>query len=237
MEASTPPRSRIGGSWTGQLLATRRGAMLIAAIAAILAGLLLFLFVQHYKKNPAPVAPAVAANASVFVAGKFIPAGTPASTVASEGLLRRTVLPTHEVVPGAITDPSAITGEVAATSVAAGQQITVADFTRATVSIASYLTGTQRAVAIPLDPAHGLTSYIGQGSSVDVSTDIGGSVTMLAQNVPVLANAGGDIVLRVTDKQALQISWASDNSKIWLTLRPPTGAHDSVGVGATGRVS
>jgi len=239
MEASSPPRSRIGGSWTAQLLASRRGALLIAVIAAIIAGLLIFLFVQHYKKTPTATTPvaAVPANSYVFIAGKYIPTGTPSSTVASEGLLRRTEVPTREVVAGAITDPSAITGEVSATDIAPGQQITVTDFTRAAVGLSSYLTGDQRAIAVPLDAAHGLTSYLVQGSAVDVMTDVGKNVLMLAQNVPILANTGGDVVLRVTDKQALQIAYASDNTKIWLTLRPTVGAQQSVGVGATGTVS
>lgn len=232
MEAQNP-RSRIGGSWTAQLLATRRGAMTVAAIAAILAGVLLYLFVQHYKSNGTPSA-AVPANVFVFEATKYIPAGTPAETLASEGLLRKLQVPSKQAVAGAIPDPSVITGEVSATSIAPGQQITAADFTHANVTIGAYLTGTQRAIAVPLDAPHGLTAYLTAGNTVDMMVDNGGTTSVLAQNLSVLANSGGDVVLRVTDKQALQISAAADSTKVWLVLRPPTGAQESVRIGSKG---
>ena len=232
MEAQNP-RSRIGGNWTAQLLATRRGALTVAALAAVLAGVLLYLFVQHYKSNSTPSAAAPSA-VTVFEAAKYIPAGTPASTIASEGLLNKTQVSAKEVVAGAITDPSLITGEVSSTSIAPGQQVSASDFTHSQVTIGAYLTGTQRAIAIPLDAPHGLTSYLAEGNTVDVMDENNGSTTVLAQNVSVLANTGGDVVLRVSDHQALQISSASDATKIWLVLRPPTGAQDSVRIGTRG---
>ena len=223
------PRSRIGGSWTGQLLSSRRGALTVAALAALLAGVLLYLFVQHYRKNSNAAAPP--ANVYVFVAQKFIAQGTPAQTVSAESLLRRTQVPAKQAVAGAITDPSEITGEVAAASITAGQQVSLADFTHANISVAAYLSGTERAIALPLDAPHGLTAYLAAGDTVDVMADVDGTTTMLAQNISILANTGGDVVLRVTDRQALQLAGASDATKIWLTLRPPTGAQQSVAVG------
>jgi Flp pilus assembly protein CpaB len=222
-------RNRIGGNWAGQLLSSRRGAVSVAAIAALLAGVLLYLFVQHYRQAPIVAAPT---EAVVFVASQYIPAGTPASTIASEGLLKRTDVASTDAVVGAITDPSAITGEVSSTAVSAGQQISVADFNHAAVSLGSFLTGDYRAIAVPLDASHGLTSYLAQGDTVDVMDDEGLHTLVLVQDVPVLANAGGDVVLKVTDAQALTIAGASDNTKIWLTLRPPVGGQDSVKEGS-----
>jgi Flp pilus assembly protein CpaB len=222
-------RNRIGGNWAGQLLSSRRGALAAAAITALLAGVLLYLFVQHYRQAPAVAAPT---QAVVFVASQYIPAGTPASALASGGLLKRIEVPSTDAVVGAITDPSAITGEVSSTAVSAGQQISVTDFNHAAVTLGSYLTGDDRAIAVPLDAPHGLTSYLAQGDTVDVMVDLGSKTVVLAQDINVLANAGGDVVLKVTDTQALTIAGASDNTKIWLTLRPPTGGHDSVKVGS-----
>ncbi len=232
MEAQNP-RSRIGGNWTAQLLATRRGAISVAALAAILAGFGMYLFVQHYKSNSTSTA-APPATVDVFEAAKYIPAGTPASSIASEGLLQRTPVSSKVAIAGAITDPSVIAGEVSSTSIAPSQQVTAADFTHTAVTIGAYLTGTQRAVAIPLDPPHGLTSYLTAGNTVDVMDDNAGSTTMLAQNISVLANTGGDVVLRVSDRQALQLSAASDATKLWLILRPSTQAAQSVQVGSKG---
>lgn len=193
----------------------------------------MYMFVQHYKSN-STTSVAAPSNVYVFEATKYIPAGTPASSIASEGLLRHTQVTSKQAVAGAIADPSMIAGEVSSTSIAPGQQVTAADFTHATVTIGAYLTGTQRAVAIPLDAPHGLTSYLTAGNNVDVMDDNGGTTTMLAQNVSVLANTGGDVVLRLSDRQALQISAASDATKIWLVLRPPTQAAQSVQVGSKG---
>lgn len=232
MEAQNP-RSRIGGNWTAQLLATRRGAISVAALAAVLAGVLMYLFVQHYKSNSPSVA-APPTEVSVFEATKYIPAGTPASSIAAEGLLQRTQISSKEVQPGAVTDPSVIAGEVSSASIAQGQQATASDFTHTAVSVGAYLTGTQRAIAIPLDPPHGLTSYLTAGNTVDVMEDNQGTSTMLAQKVSILANTGGNVVLRVSDRQALQIAAASDATKIWLVLRPATQAAQSVQVGAKG---
>jgi Flp pilus assembly protein CpaB len=62
-------------------------------------------------------------------------------------------------------------------------------------------------------------------------------VKLVAQNVPVAdvskSGTGGvgasssnntNVSLRVTDSQAAEIAYGSDNGKIWLALRPPTGA-------------
>jgi Flp pilus assembly protein CpaB len=221
-------RNRIGGNWSDQLLSSRRGALTVAAVAAVLAGLLLYLFVQHYRRAPVVAAPA---EVSVIVAAHYIPAGSLASTVFSEDLLKRVTVPSSEAVAGAITDPSAITGEFAASSVAAGQQISVADFTHSVLTIDSYLTGDYRAIAIPFDASHGLTAYIGQGNTVDMMDDEGSKTVVIAQNVPILANAGGDVIFKVTDAEALTLAGAADSSKLWLTLRPPNGGKSSIKVG------
>ena len=222
--------SRIGGNWAGQVLASRRGAMAVAVASAVIAGVLIYAFISHYKKTTV-LQPATAV---VFVAKGFIPAGTPASSIASEGLLKRELIPTTQAVAGAIVDPSEITGSVSATSIAPAQQVTLADFAHTEITIAAYLKGNQRAIAIPLDAAHGLTSYLGEGDTVDIMGYTAHGTTMLAQDVTVLANAGGDVIIRVTDKQALVLTAASSETQIWLSLRPPTGARSSVGIGAVG---
>jgi Flp pilus assembly protein CpaB len=230
MEAQSS-RSRIGGGWMDQLLSSRRGALLIAAVAAAAAGVLIYLFVQHYKKSSTPVA-AAPTNEFVFVASQFIPKGTAASVIAQQGLLRRTEVTSNQVVAGAVTDPSEISGQVSSTSIAAGQQVTIGDFTHTAVGLGAYLTGSQRAIALQLDAPHGLTSYLAAGNDVDISVDHAGVTTLVAQDVPVLQNQNGVVVLRLSDRQALMVEAGDDNDKIWLMLRPPTGATQTVKVGA-----
>lgn len=246
MEASSSSRRRAGGSLTGAMFSTRRGAITTAVIAALIAGILLFAFVQSYKKGGS----SSVGNAPVFVASGYIPAGTPVSVIASSQLLSRTTVPTTHVVVGAISDPSVLRGEVAAVSIYPGQQLTAADFTTKNVSLASQLTGDNRAIAIPVDSAHGLTGFVQAGDHVDVLNDAGsgraglGGVAVLAQNVLVLtapgggggggsplagsssasSNGSGNIILEVTAKQAAAFAFAADNGKVWITLRPPVGA-------------
>jgi pilus assembly protein CpaB len=237
MDASSAT-PKIGRRTLGDTLATRGGAMMIAAIAAIIAGVLLFAFVQRYKSNQN----ASAAATPVFVARSLIPAGSSANLIASEALLQRTTLRASQVQAGAISDPAILHGEVAAVNIYPGQQITAADFTPA-VTVGSELTASQRAIAIPVDSARGLVGFVRTGDHVDLLASYGGggganggSVTRLLKDVLVLSapgaagggisggNSGSNIVLRVGDKDAPSIAYASDNGKVWILLRTPLAA-------------
>jgi pilus assembly protein CpaB len=240
MEASSTS-NRIGRNSPGDILSTRGGAMAVAAAAAILAGILLFAFVQRYRNNQS----ASSATTAVFVARSLIPQGSSADLVASEQLLQRTTLRGAQVQAGAIADPSVLHGEVATTNIYPGQQITAADFTTGG-TVASQLTAAQRAVSVPVDSSHGLIGFLHTGDYVDVLASYTGgaganrgSVTTLLQDVLVLsapAAAGGglggsggtsNIVLRVSDRDAVGLAYAADNGKVWVILRPPLGASQS----------
>lgn len=223
------PRSRIGGSRTAQLLSSRRGALTVAVVAALAAGALFYAFAQNYKTNTPPVLPPV----NTFVAQKLIPQGAAGQVISAEGLLKTVQVPGAKAVAGAVSSLSSIAGQVTTGPIAAGQTLTAADFTRANITISSYLSGDQRAIALPLDAAHGLTAFVQQGDTIDVMETAGAATSVLAQNITVLSNSAGDIVLRVSDKQALTIANASDNAKIWLTLRPPVQAQQTVTVGSS----
>jgi Flp pilus assembly protein CpaB len=215
---------KAGSGRSGQSL-NRSGSLLIALAAALIAGGLIYLFVSHYHKNTV-TAPT---TATVFVAKKYIPAGTPETAVISGNLIKSEVVPSAQVIAGAISDPSVITGEVASVAVAAGQQVTDTDFSHTNVTISSYLTGANRAVAIAIDPVHGLTSYIGVGSTIDVVATGKGGSTQLFENVTVLGNTAGDVVLKLTQKQVLQLTNAEQEAlTIWFELRPLTGATNGI---------
>ncbi len=244
MEASSSTRRRTASGLTGAMFSTRRGSLTTAIVAALLAGLLLFVFVQNYHKSQ----PAAQVNTPVFVASGYIPKGTPAELIASGSLMSRTTVPSNHVVVGAISDPSVLRGQVAAAAIYPGQQLTAADFTVAPVTITSQLTGTQRAIAIPVDAAQGLIGFVQSGDRVDVMSDQGtaaggsGGVVTVASNVHVLSapsgsgggisggsSSGGNIVLSVSPSEASKLAFAADNGKVWLTLRPPVGAIGSTG--------
>jgi pilus assembly protein CpaB len=222
------------------MLSTRGGATAVATGAAILAGILLFVFVQRYHSSQN----ASSAPTPVFVAKSLIPAGSSADVIASQQLLQPTTLRGSQVQSGAITDPSVLHGKVAAATIFPGQQITAADFTNET-TIASQLAADQRAVDVPVESAHGLAGIVKAGQYVDVlasygsgSSSRGGSVSTLARDVLVLnapSSSGGigggssnaSIVLRVSERDAASVAYAADNGKVWVILRPPLGASQT----------
>jgi Flp pilus assembly protein CpaB len=236
MEATTTP-NKIGGRSLKDMMSTRGGATAAAAVAAILAGILLFAFVQQYRKSQN----ASTASTPVFVATSLIPQGSSADVIASEQLLQRTAVRGSQVQSGAIADPSVLHGQVAVRNIYPGQQITASDFTSSS-TVASQLTAADRAVSVPVDAAHGLVGYVHTGDHVDAlaSFSLGagkGTVTRLAQDVLVLSAPSGngalggtnnsDILLRVSDKDAAAFAYAADNGKVWILLRPPLGATQS----------
>jgi Flp pilus assembly protein CpaB len=238
MEA-TSTSNKIGRNSPGDMLSTRGGAIVVATVAAILAGILLFVFVQRYRNNQN----ASSATTPVFVAKSLIPQGSSADVIASEQLLQRTTLRGSQVHAGAIADPSVLHGEVAAMNIYPGQQITASDFTTAG-GVSSQLTATQRALAIPVESAHGLIGYVHTGDHVDVlasftggSSTNHGSVTSLLHDVLVLnapsasggvgSSSNSNVVLRVSDHDATALAYAADNGKVWIVLRPPLGASTS----------
>lgn len=226
------------------MTSTKEGSVTLAVGAAIIAGLLILVFVKAYKDN----VNGDNASESVFVARALIPKGSSASIIASQQLLQRTSLKGKDVKSGAIKDPSTIAGQVAAQDIAPGQQITSSSFTSGGEGVASQLAGTDRAIAIPVDAAHGVNSQVHAGDHVDVlvgftaSGATGGqpSLRTLLQNITVLSGvsstggsvsnnggAGGNVILRATDRQAALLAFAADNGRIWLTLRPPAGAKQN----------
>jgi Flp pilus assembly protein CpaB len=234
MEATTTS-NKIGNKSMGDVLSTRGGTTGVAVAAAVLAGILLFVFVQRYRHNQS----AASAPTTVFVARSLIPQGSAADVIASQQLWQRTSVRGSQLQSGAIADPSVLHGEVAAVNIYPGQQITASDFTTST-TVASQLGANERAVSVPVDGAHGLVGFVHTGDHVDVlaSYTAGaganrGSVATLVQDVVVLnapTATGGlgntnsnTILLRVPASDAPSLAFAADNGKVWVALRPPLG--------------
>jgi Flp pilus assembly protein CpaB len=238
MEASSA--RKIGGRTPRDFFSSPRGTIVVAAGAAVLAGIVLFAFVQGYRSS----VDSSASSSSVLVASGYIPRGTSTSLIASTRLMQRASVKSSQVVAGAISDPSLLRGEVAAKDIYPGQQLRAADFTASNVTIASQLAGKNRAIAIPIDAAHGLIGFVQAGDHVDILSSLAGTAPshgadpILAQNVLVLSaptagggggvagsgGSGGNIVLRVNASLAQELAYIGDNGKVWITLRPPVGA-------------
>jgi Flp pilus assembly protein CpaB len=213
---------------------------MLAAAAALLAGLLLFVFVSSRDNNGGS-----GGAQRVLVAKQLIPKGSSGDVIAAQQLATATEFKGSQVKDGAITDPKTLQGDVAKADIYPGQQITAGDFTNSDEGVSSKLSGGQRAVAVPVDEAHGLIGDVKIGDHVDVLagfTQNGSAGTnrpvlrTLLQDVLVLnapkgnggiSGNGANITLRVSDDQAANLAFAADNGKVWILLRPPAGARQS----------
>ncbi len=233
---------------TRKLLTTRRGTLVLAAIAALLAGVILIAFMQGYKKSLDEGAQPI----TVLVAKDPLPKGSSGDLIAAKGLFTATGIKRNDVREGAITDPANLQGLVTTHGIVRGQQLTTADFAKPTDSVLSKLGDDQRAVSIPLDSAHGMIGQVEAGDHVDVLAGFmvqpdGGTsrprpvLRSLLQDVEVLEapEADGDakggigagqtknVMLRIPEKDAPLLAFSSDNGKVWIVLRPQAGAEQS----------
>jgi Flp pilus assembly protein CpaB len=220
-----------------QGLNNRKTAILVAAVFAVLAAALIYLFVSHYRKTPA--APIVQPNVTVWKAVAAIPAGTSANQIIADNLMKPYQVPPSQAA-GAISSSSLVAGENTSVAISQGEVLTATDFVRptATSSLSGYLSGNQRGVAFTLDSEHGLTTYLQAPDKVDVMgvDATAGASELLAKDVTIIANTAGLVVLRLTDKQALLVTAATGKYSLWLTMRPTVKPTNSVQVGAVGSV-
>jgi Flp pilus assembly protein CpaB len=216
---------------SSRLFSTRGGTIAVGAFAALLALLILLLYLSNYRSSirssSAPV--------PVLVANRLIPQGTAGDVLGTGGGFEPTEVPKTNVKEGAVADPAILKGRVAVADIYPGQQLTLADFTpTATATLGSRLTGSQRAMSIPIDPVHGMIGQVAAGDRVDVFANLNGVIKAIMQNVLVLGVGGGSgggvgsgssessITLRLSPNGAARMAFASDNGKIWIVLRPTT---------------
>jgi Flp pilus assembly protein CpaB len=227
-----------------RLISTRWGTFIAATGAALTAGIILLVYLNHYRQE----VKAQGTPVTVLVARETIPKGTSGSVIASKGLYSATTIREGQLKEGAISDPASLKGKVAAQEIYEGAQLTVSALAPAGDSLAGTLADRERIVTVPLDSAHGLVNELETGNRVDVyagfnvmplarnGAPVAGGQTrpmlrLIVPNVPVVkigqkkAGTGtSDVSLRVDDVKAAQLAFASDNGKLWLALRPSAGA-------------
>lgn len=235
MEAATSKQNPIDG--LRRFLGTRRGSFVVAGVAAALAAGALALYLNDYKNDVR----AGTTPTQVLIADRLIPQGTSGDAVAADRLFRPTSVAADDVKPLALTDAATLTGKSATRDIYPGQQITSADFVAGADPLRGRLSGVQRALALPVGAAQGLIGTVRPGDRVDVFASFTGRgaggrgvLRTIAQSVLVLSVPGPEsgsndpaVIVRLTDSQAARLAFASDNGKIWFTLRPPTGGESS----------
>ena len=217
-----------------RLLKTRQGTIVVGVAAAVLAAILLLVYLSHYRNSVKGSTEPV----TVLVARSLIPKGTSGTSLATKGLFVVTTIPKGQLKLGAISDPVALRNTFAVADIYPRQQLTTADFTAASVgALAAQLSGSWRAVALPaLDAARGLSPDVQPGDHVDVYGQLNSTTGLVLPNVlvlasPTLAAAGstapvsGNYILRVPTAKAPRFAYVGQNGSFWLVLRPGHGAH------------
>jgi Flp pilus assembly protein CpaB len=216
-----------------RLLKTRQGTIVVGVAAAVLAAILLLVYLSHYRNSVKGTTEPV----TVLVAKRLIPKGTSGTSLATQNLFVVTTIPKGQLKLGAISDPAVLRGTIAAADIYPRQQLTTADFATASVgALAAQLSGKWRAVSLPpLDAAHGLMPDVQAGDRLDVYGQLNGQVGLLMSNVLVLASptqatagstapASGTYILRVPTAKAPRFAYMGQNGTFWLVLRPGHGA-------------
>ena len=209
-------------------MSSRGWAIALGVGAVVLAAILLIVYLDRYRDRVG----GENAPTPVLVAKQLIPAGTPGSLVASQSMYAPTTLPQKEVVVGAISDPTYLSGRAAAADIFPGAQLTATSFAASdTASVDSQITGTQRAISISVDGVHGSSSQIMPGDRVDVYIAVGGVVKLFRPNVKVLTTpsipgpaGGSNLIVQIETGEAAKWAFANDNSQFWFVIRPVVGA-------------
>jgi Flp pilus assembly protein CpaB len=200
---------------SSKIFTTRQGTVLLGVIAAVLAAVVIIVYLNHYKDS------LKATTEQVLVAKKLIPQGTTGSHVASTGGYEIATKLKSDVLAGAYIDPSSLAGKVALSDITPGQQLTATDFGAAPSGLTGELGKGQRAVVVPLDSPGEVGGQIAAGDHVDVWVLFGSStVREVLQDMFVMNTSGGNVTLRATPRQAGELIYASANARIWLALRP-----------------
>jgi pilus assembly protein CpaB len=246
VQKPTPPKRRTPRRDARKVLSTRGGTTAVAVVSALLAAGVLLIFLSQYRESVG-----VADDVStVLVAKNLIEKGSPGDVVAEDALFQTTTVRKDDLKDGAISDPSSLKGKIATTDVFPGEQLVAKEFVPATPGILNRLRGFDRAIAVPLDEAHGMIGNIKGGDHVDVLAGIGlqqggaenrratlrvivhDALVLKAPDKPAAGAGGGPgstkpVILRVSDRKASEIAFAADIGKVWIVARPKVGAKES----------
>ncbi len=221
------------------LPASRHGAIALALLCAVAAAGIILFALGQYKSN----LQTSAKQETVLVSTGLIQKGTSGEIIGSQNLVRPVEILVKAAKPGALTDATELQGKVAVANILPGTQLVAADFT-ASLGVQTELAPNQRAIAMTLDPEHGLTSLLEAGDHVDiygsynVQPPTGQSIQvarLLVPNAVVLRSAAGGaaggalsggatgsepLLMAVDSNDVGQLSMSLDKASIWLVLRP-----------------
>ena len=207
---------------------SRRGAIAVGIAVAVIAAILLIVYVTRYKSS----VDSTAAPVPVLVAKNLIPKGTPGTAVQTKALYQSTSVPKDKVQPNAVSDPNTLSGRVAVYDIYPGAQLTLDNFSaEASGALNAQLAGKDRGVTLAIDPVRGSLANVASGDHVDIYTQVTRGQRLVIQlfrsNVVVLQSpgaAGGNVVLKTGTKDAANVLFASTQTTLYFVIRPASGA-------------
>jgi Flp pilus assembly protein CpaB len=225
------------------MLAYRVRNIVIAIGLALVAMMLTLFYVTNYKRS----VQRDASNVQVYVAAKDVPAGVAGAELGRSGDLRLVSVARRSVVPGAISSPDQIQGQVLAGPLYAGEQVTLRRFADiAAQGVRAQLKGTMRAVQVPGDTNQLLAGTLHAGDHVDLVANVrvdqnrvSNATRIVLRDLTVLggpdlsatsrvaSGAATSIIVGVTDTQVQRLFFVLKNADWTLQLRPVVGAADS----------
>ena len=204
-----------------RLFATRKGAVAVGLAAAAVALVLLLVYVKQYRHNVS----ATAQTTQVLVARSLIQKGTPGNVVGTRHLYELRAVPKDTVRLGALIDPGSLRTGVALNDIFPGQQLVDTDFGVPSNVLDTSISGNERALSFPIDASRTLSGQISAGDHVDIYWSVSGKMIEILQDVPVISlqAGGGEITMQVDPTDAGKLAFATDNGKLWFSLRAKVG--------------
>jgi Flp pilus assembly protein CpaB len=237
-----------------RLLATRGGTIAVSGLAAVLAAVVFLVYLQRYRSNlKSSSEPVTVLEAKTFIEkgtpGNIV--GTEdlfQKTTTPKGEVSDGAISDPDTLRGLVAADDIYPGEELTLS----DFTTVSPD-----AVVNKITGDQRAMSVPLDSAHGMIGNVHPGDHVDIygafnvrrlnpdgTVDPNSAerpvVKLIVEDVTILSapeqaksgfGAGAadksNVTVKVSDRQAADIAFATENGKVWMVLRPKTGADPS----------
>lgn len=213
------------GTGLGRGITLRRSNRLILLIGIVLAIIAFVGIVLIFQGSSSGSADSVPSELPTVYATEDIPLGT---EITSDQLETRRVAP-DQVALDAFPDPGLVVGKIAATNIAAGQQLRQADFAfnAGRQAISGNVPLGLRAIAIPVDQITGVGTLINVGDHVDVigTFDKRSFVAPVAENQPATVAPVVAPVVDGVDLTTVKVL-VQDLLVVGTLLPPPPVAED-----------
>lgn len=227
-------------------------AIAVAFMLAATATTAVFLYVRGVQEE----AESGGTKVEVVTSREDIPAGTELDSLLSEGAFETMTVPEENLVPGAVTSLSELTGKRTSGAVLAGEQITTARLQGSGEELPGGVLGIpagHQAVTVPLELPRTVGSFLKRGDHIALyGTFTNPEITvMLVPDVEVLRVSGidtaftsdsstaiGMVTMSFKPQDAAKVIFAQETGKIWFALHPPNQeAEKTLPVVSPGRTS